>query len=178
MLRVYKLYTSVKVEGDLKYCARVEDCLNSIAAIRDGRKFFSAICETPHEVTITDSGSAGNSTTFTGEGYRPKLVQAICTNNQLLFKNELVTAVNNACRGGISLEHVARQLTLGLTPATYNSSRIGGQRVFTNKNVALDQTPLGTEDFNRRTSSTRRSLLMRKLFWTWVKVTCRLENFR
>lgn len=135
MLRVYKLYTSVKVEGDVQYCARVEECLDSIAALPDGKKLLSAICGTPHEVTIKDSGGAGNLTSRTGEGYRPKLLQAIHTNNQLLFKNELVAAVNNSRRGGISLEHIARQLTLGLTPATYNKSRIGGRAVFTNKNV-------------------------------------------
>ncbi|MEQ1830439.1 MAG: M91 family zinc metallopeptidase [Pirellula sp.] len=132
----YKGYEKLVVDGDQSYCDRVEKCLDAIEALVDGKKLIDAICQTVHTVTIIDTElGKGNSTSRRGEGYRPLLLRAIHTGDAKLFQSELRDAVNKAMRGGITVEHIARQLTLGLSPATYNTAIENGKVVFKNQNV-------------------------------------------
>jgi len=124
MKRVYKNYSDVIVDGDVRYCGRVEECLNSIDALTDGKRLLTALCGTAHHVTIVDAAPGGNSTSTAGarDGWRPILLQAMAVNSQNQFQTEMLAALDKAQRGGITVEHLARQLTLGLSPVTYRAS--------------------------------------------------------
>ncbi len=86
-------------------------------------------------MTIRDTEPGkGNSTSRRGKGYQPQLLRAIHRHNAALFQASLRDALENARRNGVSLEHVARQLTLGLSPVTYNRH---GQNVVRPSTVSL-----------------------------------------
>lgn len=137
MKRVYKSYSNVIVDGNVKYCVRVEECLDSIDDLPDGRGLLKAIGRSRHSVTIRDTEPGkGNATSRRGkgDGYCPTLLRAIHRHDAALFQTSLRDALENARRSGMSLEHVARQLTLGLSPVTYNRH---GQNVARPRNVSL-----------------------------------------
>lgn len=125
MKRVYKNYSHIFVDGNIKYCARVEGDLDLIAGLPDGRKLLEALCRTRHNVTIIDAAPNGNSTSTegAGTGWRPLMLQAFATGSQSLFQNELQVALDKAETGGITVEHIARQLAFGLTPVTYSAKK-------------------------------------------------------
>ena len=124
MQRVYKGYSKVIVDGDVTYCVGVEACLDQIDALADGKLLLTALCGTAHHVTIVNSAPAGNSTSTAGAGtgWRPILLEAMAVNSQNQFQTEMLAALNKAQAGGINLEHIARQLEMGLTPVTYKAS--------------------------------------------------------
>jgi hypothetical protein len=124
MMRVYKSFQNVIVDGNVKFCAATEECLDAIEGLPDGKGLLTALCRGRHTVTIKFTGvGKGNSTSgLQGGGHRPRLLQALCIGDGPGFSSSLRTALENARRNNMPVEHVAKQLTLGLSPVTYNRS--------------------------------------------------------
>ena len=93
-----------------------------IAATSDGLKLLNAIRSCSHPVTIkhTDKGNSCGALSYDAN---PKLVNAVERKAQMSFQMELTASLAKARLGGIALEHLARQLTLGLSPVTYTTAQ-------------------------------------------------------
>ncbi len=122
MPKQYKTFAKVFIDGTPDYCQKVEGCLDIIATLPDGQKLLNGICASSHTVTIKHTDS-GNSCSRLTDSANPLLVNALETKAQINFQNELTVVLDKAKRGGITLEHLARQLSLGLSPATYQTSQ-------------------------------------------------------
>ena len=118
----YKLYGRIHINGVQSYIDGVTACLDTIEAVPDGKKLLQKICALSSKVTIehTDDGNACTRLAATG---CPVLPVAIDEKNQGAFANELQVAIGRAKFGGLTLEHLARQLAAGLSPATYMSAK-------------------------------------------------------
>lgn len=124
MQKVYKTYQNVVMDGTQSYINGVTQCLDVIAKVPDGLKLLQGLCAGSHRVTIQHPvpDDDGNSCTRLTDHANPKLIQALEAKNQVNFQNELTAALDKAKRGGMTLEHFARQLTLGMSPVTYKGS--------------------------------------------------------
>jgi hypothetical protein len=69
------------------------------------------------------------------------MVQAIKNNNADLFRSSLGAALTTAKSRGITLEHLARQFAMGLTPARYAGVDSNAVRPTTRVNFAPNATP-------------------------------------
>jgi hypothetical protein len=116
----YKLY-KIQIDGDQDYIAGVTTCLDLIESVADGKKLLAAITTLSHQVFIQDTLD-GNSCGAQSWSAFPPLPVAIKDKNTASFTTELKAAVDKAKSGGITLEHLGRQLAMGLSPATYKSA--------------------------------------------------------
>ncbi len=119
--RRYKTYGKVQIEGAQDYIAGVTRCLDVIDSVPDGRKLLQQICAKAHTVSMQDTTS-GNACAAQAWSAFPLMLLALKDKQVVNFKSELSVAVNKAKTGGLTLEHLARQLSTGLTPATYRSA--------------------------------------------------------
>ena len=117
----YAKCTAVSSNGSEIFWAAVTKHLDRINALQSGPRFLQAIQRTGRRITIAMAGTSGNSTSFANAG-APLLVQAILTNDDTMFRNELKVATGQAGAQGIPLDHIARQLSEGLTPVTYRAA--------------------------------------------------------
>ncbi len=124
MQKQYKTFNNIVIDGNEAYINGVEQCLDLIAAMPDGRKLLNELCKGTHKVTIKHPvpDDDGNSCTRLTDEANPKLMNALEKKSQYNFQTELTAALEKAKRGAITLEHLARQLTLGLSPATYKTA--------------------------------------------------------
>ncbi len=116
----YKLY-KIQIDGAQDYIAGVTTCLELVESVADGKKLLQAITTLSHQVFIQDTVS-GNSCGAQSWSAFPPLPVAIKDKNAAGFTAELKAALDKAKSGGITLEHLARQLAMGLSPATYKSA--------------------------------------------------------
>lgn len=117
----YKTYSKVQIEGSPDYVAGVTGCLDVIDSISDGKKLLQQISGRAHTVSISDTTS-GNACAAQAWSAFPVMLLALKDKQSANFKSELNAAINKAKTGGLTLEHFARQLSMGLTPATYYSA--------------------------------------------------------
>jgi hypothetical protein len=117
----YSKCTALYGDGSDIFWAAVQKHLEQLAAIQQGPAFFQAIQRTGKRITIKMAGTSGNSTSFANDG-APLLVQAILNDDNERFRNELKVATGQAASKGIPLDHVATQLSEGLTPVTYQAA--------------------------------------------------------
>lgn len=117
----YKTYAKIEIMGVPDYIAGVTRCLDVIDGVPDGRKLLQSICTRGHMVYIQDT-ITGNSCTLQKWSACPLLPLAIAEKSAQRFATELTVAVGKAKSGGLTLEHLARQLAVGLSPATYASA--------------------------------------------------------
>ncbi len=117
----YKTYGKVLIEGARDYVAGVTGCLDVIDSIPDGKKLLQHICARTYVVTIQDTTS-GNACAAQNWSAFPLMLIALKDKQVVNFRSELNVAINKAKTGGLTLEHLARQLSIGLTPATYRSA--------------------------------------------------------
>lgn len=117
----YKTYAKIEIDpgSDPKYLPGVTACLDVIEGLPDGKKLLTDLCALSHAVTITDTNE-GNSCSTVNDSL-PLLTRAIATKNQTQFQQELTAVFGNAKRKGMPLEHFARQLSMGLSPVTYEA---------------------------------------------------------
>ena len=121
MVHVYQKCTAIRMDGAEVFAAAVTKHLDRINLLRSGPKLLKAINDTGRKLTIKMAGTGGNSTSFANDG-GPLLVQAILKADGVMFKNELNAAIGQAKGKGMTLEHLARQLSEGLTPVTYKAA--------------------------------------------------------
>jgi hypothetical protein len=114
----YKTYSRIQITGHAEYIAGVTGCLDAIDSIPDGRRLLEALCATRHTVTIEDTNT-GNACGAQSWSAFPVMSIALKDDKAGNFKSELNVAIDKAKRGGLTLEHLGRQLAMGLTPATY-----------------------------------------------------------
>jgi hypothetical protein len=119
----YKTYSNIRVTGNEFYIGAVMRQLNKIAATTDGRQFIDELNRIGQKVTVQQTTGRGNSCRAESAHCSPLLLQYVKTGNQIGFRNELKAAIGQAKRRGITLEHLGRQLSMGLSPATYRATR-------------------------------------------------------
>lgn len=117
----YKSYGKIQIEGVQDYIAGVSRCLDVIDSVPDGRRLLDAICRRSHQVSIQDTMN-GNACGAKAWSAFPLLPIAIKDKSAGAFATELKVAVEKAKAGGLTLEHLGRQLAMGLSPATYKSA--------------------------------------------------------
>ena len=122
-IRNYKQFQNVAMEGNDFYIGATERCLNKIAALNEGVKFLAELNGRGYRVTIRQQEGSGNGCAPQSAQVSPLFLQAVESRDDGLFRNELNAAIGKAQRNGITLEHLARQLAEGLTPATYSAQR-------------------------------------------------------
>ncbi len=116
-------YSYITATGTTKYCDEVLECLRTIRGLQDGRKVFDRIEAAGFPVEIVDVVGKGNSTSYNfWRDIVPILTLAIDEKNSAIFERELTVAMGKAVSGGMTIEHFARQLANGLTPATYTGA--------------------------------------------------------
>jgi len=120
MVHVYQKCTAIRMDGAEVFAAAVTKHLDRLNGLRSGPKLFKAINDTGRKLTIKMADTSGNSASFAYPG-NPLLVQAILKADGVMFKNELNAAIGQAKGTGMTLEHLARQLSEGLTPVTYSA---------------------------------------------------------
>src|SRR5262245_55336698 len=108
----YKLY-KIQIDGGQNYIAGVIKCLDLIDSVVDGKRLLRAITALTHQVFIQDTLS-GNSCTRQSSSACPPLTVAISDKNASSFTTELKAAVDKAKSAGMTLEHLGRQLAMGL----------------------------------------------------------------
>jgi len=118
----YAKCAAISSNGSEIFWAAVKKHLDRISTLRSGPIFFQAIRRTGKRITIKMADTSGNSTSFANAG-APLLVQAILANDGTMFRDELKVATRRAASKGIPLDHIARQLSNGLTPVTYRATR-------------------------------------------------------
>lgn len=118
----YKLYGRIHINGVQSYINGVTACLDTIEAVPDGKKLLQKICALTHKVTIEDTNE-GNACSAQALSACPALPVTIAEKNQAGFAVELKTVIDRAKVGGLTMEHLARQLSAGLSPATYMSAK-------------------------------------------------------
>ena len=120
----YRTYGKVQIEGTQDYVAGVTGCLDVIDSIPDGRKLLQQICAKAHTVTMQDTTS-GNACAAQEWSAFPLMLLALKDKQVVNFKSELSVAIYKAKTGGLTLEHLARQLSTGeVIHALHNSSGI------------------------------------------------------
>jgi hypothetical protein len=117
----YKSYGRIQIIGSADYEKGVTAALDLIESIADGRKLLQALSSTRHSVSIQHSDT-GNECAPQSNSCLPLMTVAIALNDSTKFKNELNVAIAQAKKGGLTLEHLGRQLAIGLTPATYTGA--------------------------------------------------------
>ena len=120
-IRNYKQFPNIAMEGN--DIGATERRLNEIAALNEGARFLAEVNGCGYRVTIRQQERGGNSCAPQSAEVSPPLLQAVERRDDVLFQNELEAAIGKAQRNGITLEHLARQLAEGLTPATYSAER-------------------------------------------------------
>ena len=120
----YKSFTNVLIDGTQIYRTQVEQCLDLVAGTPTGLKLLQEIFTTQHKVTIkhTDKGDNNRCSWLSEQGAVPKLLQALNQKSQTLFHTELSNALEKAETNRLTVEHIARQLTMTLSPVTYDSA--------------------------------------------------------
>ena len=112
----------IKADGTKEYRDAVLDHLRTIRATQDGRLLLDQLQTAGFPVVITDTDK-GNACGFVDwREAVPPMTRAIFQKNDALFQTELTKALNTAKGRGVPLEHYARQLANGLTPATYTGA--------------------------------------------------------
>lgn len=130
-------YTRILIEGTPIFFNQVTGLLTAIAENAEGRKLLDEIQSKPHYVTIKEAAAgSGNSTAYATNHAFPLMVQALAKNDANLFRSSLAAALNNAKSRGITLEHLARQFAMGLTPARYAGVATNAVRPTTRVNFA------------------------------------------
>src|ERR1043166_6114534 len=117
----YKTYSNIQIDGAPDYIAGVTGCLDIVDSIADGKKLLTQINGKSHSVTIQHT-TTGNACAAQGTTAFPLILMALQNKDSAAFKSELNAAVNKSKIGGLTLEHLARQLSIGLTPATYRGA--------------------------------------------------------
>jgi hypothetical protein len=120
MARAYQKCTAIFFDGSEVFAAAVAKHLDRINTLTSGAKLFRAVEQTGRKLTIKMADTSGNSASFAYAG-TPLLVHAILTTDGVMFKNELNAAIGQAKKTGMTLEHLAKQLSEGLTPVTYRA---------------------------------------------------------
>jgi hypothetical protein len=121
----YFPYPNIKIQGPTEeYLRKAKGCLNRIRSMARGAEFFTAINGSGHTLTIKQwgGGDSGNSCGFTMSAYT-RLSKAIESNQADVFRVELGKAVAKAESQGISKDFIAKQLSEGLLPTTYKTSK-------------------------------------------------------
>jgi hypothetical protein len=115
----YTSYGAVQIVGTMDYLEGVNDRLNQIERLPDGKKLLRYICAHGHQVEIHDTDD-GNACARLSDAALPPLSLAIHTKDTPLFARELKKAVDKAIASKVmTLEHIAGQLATGMTPASY-----------------------------------------------------------
>jgi hypothetical protein len=114
----YKTYGRIHINGNNAYVNGVTACLDVIESTGDGRRLLQALSSTRHTVTISHTDT-GNECAAQSDSCAPLMTLGIANKDDAKFKNELNVVIGQAKKGSITLEHIARQLAVGLTPATY-----------------------------------------------------------
>jgi hypothetical protein len=131
----FKTYTKIIV-GDgsstPEYIQGVTACLNTIEGTATGKKLLDKICQYAFTKTIVDTASGNSHSAANRPQGSPKLVAAIAANDSGSFTTELKAAFDKAKTRGITLEHFARQLSMGMTPVSYNAAATNVARPTTN----------------------------------------------
>jgi hypothetical protein len=122
-IRNYKQFHNIAMEGNDFYIGATERCLNKIVALNEGIRFLPELNGCGYRVAIRQQDGGGNSCAPQSADVSPPFLQAVERRDDVLFQNELKAAIGKAQRNGITLEHLARQLAEGLTPATYNAQQ-------------------------------------------------------
>lgn len=117
----YAKCPAISSTGSEIFWVAVTKHLDRIAALPSGPRFLQAFQRTGKKISLKMAGTSGNSTSFADAG-SPLLVQAILNDDATMFKNELKVATRQAASKGIPLDHIARQLSEGLTPVTYRAA--------------------------------------------------------
>ena len=122
----YKNYLKFVIEGTQDYIARTTACFDVIEAVdakaeKDNR-ILRSIDSRGYIVAVKNTTS-GNACRALGDGVYPVMSIALYYKRADDFTKELNAAVDKAKKGGLTLEHLARQLAIGLSPATYTGAR-------------------------------------------------------
>jgi len=118
----YAKCSAISSTGSEIFWTAVKKHLDRINGLPSGPRFLQAIQQTGKRITIKMADTSGNSTSFANAG-APLLVQAILSDDETMFRNELKVAIGQAKIKGIPLDHIARQLSEGLTPVTYRAAK-------------------------------------------------------
>lgn len=120
----YKSYARVLINpgSDPKFLPGVTACLDAISGMPDGELLLQKITAGKHDVTIVQQIGGGNTCDHDLLGC-PPLTSAIRHKNQQVFPKELTTAFDNAKRKGVPIDFFAKQLNLGMTPASYSAKK-------------------------------------------------------
>jgi hypothetical protein len=138
----YKTYGRIQINGTADYEKGVTACLDVIESISDGRRLLQALSATRHTVTIQHSDT-GNECAPQSNSCLPLMTVAIALADNAKFKSELNVAIAQAKKGGLTLEHLGRQLAIGLSPATYvGAANLGAPTM--KKPAAPGQDPMMT----------------------------------
>ena len=113
----------ITAKGSSTYKAGVLDCLRIIRGVQDGRRLLDALARTGRKVVIVDSNDGNACGYDSRRDAVPLLTLALNDRNDALFQTELTKALSDAVGKGLTPEHFARQLTNGLTPATYYTDK-------------------------------------------------------
>lgn len=135
-------YSKILIDGTPTFFGQVTDLLTEIARNTEGGRLLAEMQSKAHSVTIKDAGPGkGNSTSYSSDHAFPLMVQAIKKNNADLFRSSLGAALTKAKSRGITLEHLARQFAMGLTPARYAGVATNAVRPTTKVGFAPTATP-------------------------------------
>ena len=121
-IRPYRTHARIRIDGNDFFISAVARRLDQIDAVPEGHALLEEFRTSRHMVIIQPVITGGNACSGASWNVCPLLVQAIVKNNADQFKNDLAASLGEAKRQGITLEHLARQLAVGLSPATYVAS--------------------------------------------------------
>ncbi|HUI53697.1 MAG TPA: M91 family zinc metallopeptidase [Bryobacteraceae bacterium] len=122
----YSNYTDIHVEGSADYQAKVLACLTKIETEwPSGQSFLAAINGTKKRLTIgpRDEGYPSNYCDALAHTCFNLLTRAIVDQNETNFGSALRVSLATAKKAGVTAEFIAKQLTAGLLPVTYDTKQ-------------------------------------------------------
>ena len=126
----YSTYTDIVVDGSKEYQAKVLGCLTVIEnSWPSGQAFLAAINSTKKRVTIgpREVGALSNYCKALARGNFTLFTQAIIDNDGDAFRSALRASLDTAKKAGVTALFIARQLTTGLLPVTYDTKQNVGK---------------------------------------------------